>query len=145
MNLKVMVIDDSMIVRRQVAQALGAAGFDVCEAQDGQDALDHLAGSSVDLVFCDLNMPRMNGIDFLAAFRDVDVSSTPVVMLTTEAEPELVSRARSFGARGWIVKPFRPELLVAAARKLTSAAASQRMPRESAPSAVEAAPIRRTA
>ncbi len=122
MNLKVMVIDDSMVVRKQVAQALEGGGFDVSEAVDGVEAISRLAGAAVDLIFCDVNMPRMNGLEFLEALRATDGAPTPVVMLTTEAEPALVSQARAFGAKGWIVKPFRPELLVAAAKKLTASA-----------------------
>ena len=126
MTLKVLVVDDSMIVRKQVAQALDAAGFETCEATDGQDALDQLALTTFELVICDLNMPRMSGIEFLEALRACGDVGTPVVMLTTEVEPDLVSRARSLGARGWIVKPFRPELLVAAVHKLTAAAVAGR-------------------
>jgi two-component system chemotaxis response regulator CheY len=122
MSLKVMVIDDSMVVRRQVAEALTGGGFEVSEAVDGMEAIACLARNAVDLIFCDVNMPRMNGLEFLEAFRATEGAPTPVVMLTTEAEPALVSQARSFGAKGWIVKPFRPELLVAAAKKLTLAA-----------------------
>ncbi len=128
MSVKVMVIDDSMVVRRQVAKALEVGGFDVSEAVDGEDAIARLAQGDVDLIFCDVNMPRMNGLEFLAAFRATAGAQTPVVMLTTEAEPDLVSRARSFGAKGWIIKPFRPELLVAAAVKLTASAEGRAAP-----------------
>jgi two-component system, chemotaxis family, chemotaxis protein CheY len=70
-------------------------------------------------VICDVNMPRMNGLDFLEAFRkDARFAAVPAVMLTTEALPDLVARAKSLDAKGWIIKPFKAELLIASARKL---------------------------
>ena len=126
MNRKILVIDDSMMVRQQVKRALTSAGFDVVEAQDGIDALEK-ANLTPDLalVICDVNMPRMNGLDFLEAFRKDDrFKSVPTVMLTTEAQPALVARAKSLDAKGWIVKPFKAELLTAAAKKLASNATS---------------------
>ena len=69
------------------------------------------------LVVCDVNMPRMNGMELLERLT-VDGSEVPVVMLTTEKQPELVARGKELGVKGWIVKPFRSDLLVAAARKL---------------------------
>jgi two-component system chemotaxis response regulator CheY len=124
MSAKVLVIDDSMMVRQQVGRALAAAGFAVIEAVDGVDGLQKLSASpDTRLVVCDVNMPRMNGIEFLESLRKSDSSGVPVVMLTTEGQPELVQRAKALGAKGWIVKPFKPDLLVAAAKKLTASAA----------------------
>jgi two-component system chemotaxis response regulator CheY len=122
MSAKVLVVDDSMMVRKQVGQALIGAGFSVIEATDGLDALQKLTTSpDTRLVVCDVNMPRMNGIEFLEALRKVEsTANLPVVMLTTEGQPELVQRAKALGAKGWIVKPFKPDLLVAAAKKLTA-------------------------
>ena len=116
-----MVIDDSTTVRRQVSSALLDAGFEVLEATDGLDGLDRLRHERVDLVLCDVNMPRLGGLAFLEGYRRHQ-SPAPVVMLTTEGEPAMVARARGLGAKGWIVKPFKTELLVAAARKLTAGA-----------------------
>jgi two-component system, chemotaxis family, chemotaxis protein CheY len=115
---KVMVIDDSMTVRKQVAIALTGAGFTVVEACDGADALEKLATHvDVSLVVCDVNMPRMNGLEFLENVR----KGLPVMMLTTEGQQELIQRAKALGAKGWLVKPFKPDLLLAAARKLSAA------------------------
>ena len=71
------------------------------------------------LVVCDVNMPRMGGLEFLERCR-ANGSTVPVVMLTTEGQVELIQRARSLGAKGWLVKPFKPEQLVAAANRLTA-------------------------
>ncbi|HZU83918.1 MAG TPA: response regulator [Polyangiaceae bacterium] len=123
MSAKILVIDDSLMVRQQVGRALTGAGFTVLEACDGVDALQKLAGSTdTRLIVCDVNMPRMNGIEFLERL-SADRSAVPVVMLTTEGQPELIQRAKALGAKGWIVKPFKPEMLVAAAKKLTVVAA----------------------
>ena len=124
MSTKILVVDDSMLVRRQVGAALTAAGFEVVEAGDGAEALTRLADApDTALVVCDINMPVMSGIEFLEQLRrDARVGSVAVVMLTTEGQPELIQRAKALGAKGWIIKPFKAELLVAAAKKLTQAA-----------------------
>ncbi len=119
---KVLIVDDSMTVRQQVAAALGGAGFDVIEAVDGEDGLSQSQREpDVALVICDVNMPRMNGLELLAKLRESERTATlAVLMLTTEGQPEFVQRAKALGAKGWMVKPVRPSLLVAAVRKLTS-------------------------
>ena len=122
MSVKVLVIDDSLMVRQQVSRALSAAGFAILEATDGVEALQKLESSpETRLVVCDVNMPRMNGIEFLERL-SANGSPVPVVMLTTEGQPELIQRAKALGAKGWIVKPFKPDLLIAAAKKLTAVA-----------------------
>ncbi len=120
MTSPVMVVDDSLMVRHQVKQALTDAGFEVVEAVDGIDALEKATTTPVSLVVCDVNMPRMNGLEFLEQLRrrEVGGARTPVVMLTTEGQHELIQRARALGAKGWIIKPFKAELLVATAKKL---------------------------
>jgi two-component system chemotaxis response regulator CheY len=119
MGKKVMVVDDSSTVRQQVAAVLGPAGFDMVEAIDGEDGSTKLqAFTDIVLVLCDINMPRMSGLDMLQAARASGVT-VPFVMLTTEGQPELIARAKGLGAKGWIVKPFDPGLLVEAVRKLT--------------------------
>jgi two-component system chemotaxis response regulator CheY len=117
---KVLVVDDSVTVRQQVTTALSAAGFDVVEAVDGVDGTAKLdTTSDIALVICDVNMPRMNGLEMVERARtNPRCAGIPIVMLTTEGDPALVSRAKAAGARGWIVKPFKPEHLVAAAKKL---------------------------
>jgi len=124
MGTTILVVDDSNMIRLQVGRALVGAGFTVVEANDGVDALEKLASSpEARLVVCDVNMPRMSGIEFLERVPRTDGAPTvPVVMLTTEGQPELVQRAKMLGAKGWLMKPFKAELLVATAVKLTAAA-----------------------
>jgi two-component system chemotaxis response regulator CheY len=114
----ILVIDDSLMVRKQVGAALRGLGYSVVEAVDGLDALEKLESSpDTRLIVCDVNMPRMNGIEFLERL-SARGSGVPVVMLTTEGQPELIQRAKSLGAKGWLVKPFKPEFLAATAKKL---------------------------
>jgi len=117
--VKVLVVDDSLMVRQQVGFALSSAGYDVIEAEDGVQALEKLAAQSGPaLMVLDVNMPKMSGLELLQEMRDRK-SNVPVVMLTTEGQPKLMQQAKALGAKGWIIKPFRPELLIAAVRKIT--------------------------
>ena len=114
----ILVIDDSLMVRKQVGAALKGLGYQIVEAVDGLDALEKLERSpDTRLIVCDVNMPRMNGLEFLERLGALGLA-VPVVMLTTEGQPELVQRAKSLGAKGWLVKPFKPEFLAATAKKL---------------------------
>lgn len=92
---------------------LTGGGYEVVEAQDGLDAMDKRAGCA--LALCDVNMPRMNGIEFV---EKVGSQPMPIVMLTTEGKPELIDRAKKAGAKGWMVKPFKPEQLLSVVKKL---------------------------
>lgn len=120
MKPRAMVVDDSALIRQQVKRALGSAGFDVLEAEDGLVALERLEQSEpVTLVVCDVNMPRMGGLELLerlhAAPKYADIA---VLMLTSEAHADLMKRAKELGSKGWLVKPFKADLLVAAAKHL---------------------------
>ena len=97
---------------------MAASGYEIIEAVDGVDGLEKLrAVADVDLALCDVNMPRMNGLDMIAELQRTG-PKIPILMLTTEGQPSLIRRARECGAKGWIVKPFKPELLIAAVTKL---------------------------
>ena len=126
MNATILVVDDSLMVRQQVKRALAHDGFEIVEAQDGVDALEKAnAAPEIALVICDVNMPRMGGLDFLESFRrEARFKAVPVVMLTTEAQSDLVARSKALGAKGWIIKPFKPDLLAAAARRLVPQASA---------------------
>jgi two-component system chemotaxis response regulator CheY len=121
LDKKILIIDDSATVRQQVRSALAPAGFEIVEATDGVEGLETIS-TRADLaaVLCDVNMPRMGGLQMLElAKAQGRLGGLPVVMLTTEGQPELVQQAKAVGAKGWIVKPFKPEHLVATMRKLT--------------------------
>jgi two-component system chemotaxis response regulator CheY len=119
---KILVVDDSATVRQQVGMALQQAGYTVLEAGDGVEGLQVLDKGGVSMVICDVNMPRMSGLDMLEKLKaDPRHAMIPVVMLTTEGHPGLVERAKKAGAKGWIVKPFKAELMLAAVGKLVGA------------------------
>ena len=125
MKKTVLIVDDSRIIRQQVKQALAEAGFEVIEAQDGLDGLEKLkAHPETVMMISDINMPRMNGLELIDQVKaGGQHAGLPIVVLTTEGHPEMIERARSAGAKGWIVKPFKSDLLVAAAKRLTGQAA----------------------
>jgi two-component system chemotaxis response regulator CheY len=128
MPVTVLVIDDSPAVRHQVCAALEGAGFAVVEAGDGVQGLMKL-NSAIRLVVCDLNMPRVDGLKVLERVTKSGAEpAVPVLMLTTEADRSLVGRAKALGARGWIVKPFRTEQLIAAVHRVLASADAGRDP-----------------
>jgi two-component system chemotaxis response regulator CheY len=120
---KILVIDDSWTVREQVRMALTSGGYQTVEAVDGIDGLEKLtADDAIALCLCDLNMPRMNGLELLDQIsRSGRLGTMPFLVLTSEGQPALVDRARKAGAKAWIVKPFQPSLLLAAIRKVLGA------------------------
>ncbi|WP_437815327.1 response regulator [Sorangium sp. So ce1078] len=121
MAKKILLVEDSNTVRQQVGILLSAAGYSTVEADNGRDAVAAVAAHKGDLamIIADVNMPVMNGIDMLQSLRDKGLASDiPILMLTTEGQPELIDKARKAGAKGWIIKPFKPDLLLAAVKKL---------------------------
>ncbi len=123
MPKKVMVVDDSRSVRIQVATVLTAAGYEVIEAADGVEGAAKIAAElDLSLVICDVNMPKMNGIEMVTLVKqDPRNAGLLILMLTTESKGELIAQAKAAGARGWIVKPFKPDLLLATVRKVAGA------------------------
>jgi two-component system chemotaxis response regulator CheY len=111
--VKVLVVDDSAIMRRVIEQILQGLGHQGVQAGDGEDALVRLAEHpDIGLILLDWNMPRMNGLDFLHALRsDPRVRDLPVIMLTTEAERSKMIQAIEAGARHYLTKPFEAETL----------------------------------
>ncbi len=108
-----LIVDDSLTFRQMVAMALTDAQFKVIEACNGQDALDKLATARVDIIITDLNMPVMDGLTFVKAARTrPQLKATPIIMLTTESQPEMKQQGKAAGATGWIVKPFKAAQLV---------------------------------
>jgi two-component system chemotaxis response regulator CheY len=117
---KILLVDDSPSVRQQVRLALTEAGYVVVEATDGLDGLAKLTATlDVGLIISDINMPRMNGLDMVEKVKsDAKHLTLPVLMLTSEGQPALIERAKKSGVKGWVVKPFKADLLLAAVKKL---------------------------
>jgi two-component system chemotaxis response regulator CheY len=120
---KVLIVDDSPSVRQQVGLALRQAGYEVVEGVDGFDGAAKVASDpSIGIVICDVNMPRKNGLEMIEEVkRETKFAALPIVMLTSEGQPALMERAKKAGAKGWIIKPFKAELLVATVKKLLAA------------------------
>lgn len=104
---KVLAVDDSRTLRDMLIGCLQDAGHEVFSAQDGAEALERLREHRPDIVITDLNMPVMNGLEFIEAARGEEAGrDVPVLLLTTETAAELKERARAVGATGWLTKPF---------------------------------------
>ena len=109
----ILTVEDSTSLREMIAFVLKEAGYKVLEAKDGQDALDKINGTPVDMVITDLNMPVMNGIELTKSLRATPkYKFIPIVFLTTESQVQKKDAAKEAGATGWIVKPFKPEQLL---------------------------------
>jgi two-component system chemotaxis response regulator CheY len=118
---KILVVDDSETVRHQVRQALAGGQYTIIECKDGIEGLETIRTSDdLMLVLCDVDMPRMNGLEMVTELQKRG-NSVPILMLTTEGDPALVKRAREAGCKGWIVKPFKPQLLAVAVTKFVPA------------------------
>ncbi|NCC50044.1 MAG: response regulator [Spartobacteria bacterium] len=115
MSKKVLSIDDQYTIRRHVAVALEEVGIDIMEAADPAVAAQILVRhhAEIGLIILDINMPRMNGLDFLASLkRHAQFSGIPVIMMTTENQTNAVMTAVKEGAAGYIIKPFKKEDLI---------------------------------
>jgi two-component system, chemotaxis family, chemotaxis protein CheY len=118
----IMTVDDSPSMRMLLRAALTDLGYNVVEAEDGVHALETLQNfepeEEPDLLITDINMPRMDGFGLIEQVRADGRRSLPILVLTTESSEEKKQRARDAGATGWIVKPFHPEKLAAAIRRV---------------------------
>jgi two-component system, chemotaxis family, chemotaxis protein CheY len=112
-EIRTLIVDDSSVMRKIVERALRQAGLDslvVHEAGSGVEGLDVLKSEQVDLILSDINMPSMDGLEFLRQLRGQNLApGVPVVMITTESSEEHVKQAIQAGAQGYIRKPFTPE------------------------------------
>jgi two-component system, chemotaxis family, chemotaxis protein CheY len=112
-SIRALIVDDSSVMRKIVERSLRQAGIDLSEvfqAANGAEALSTLKENPVDLILCDINMPVMDGIEFIKQLASIEsAKNVPVVMITTEGSESHVVQALSSGARGYIRKPFTPE------------------------------------
>lgn len=119
MSKRILTIDDSRTIRDMLMLTLSGAGFNVSQANDGQEGIDVLDKETFDVVITDINMPNKDGYDVIRAMRANPAhKGVPILVLTTEADTEKRQIARDAGATGWMVKPFDPERLVATVRKV---------------------------
>lgn len=109
--MKILIVDDSRVMRQIVTRTLRQAGFEgheLVEADNGRAGLEAVVAHQPQLVLCDWNMPEMNGIDMLRALRERG-NTTPLAFVTSEGSPEMVATASGAGALGVITKPFTSE------------------------------------
>ncbi len=119
MHKRIMTVDDSASMRQMVGFTLKQHGYEVVEAVNGREALEQLSAGGVDMLITDINMPEMDGISLVRKVREnAAYRFMPIVVLTTEFEEEKKQEGRAAGATGWIVKPFRPDQLVAVVKKV---------------------------
>ena len=113
---RILVVEDSTMVRITVKRTLMSVDFEVSEAKDGQLGLDMALASSdnpYDLILTDLNMPNLDGLSMIKALRETEAyADTPIVMLTTESGEDKKATGHSSGISAWLVKPFEPDALI---------------------------------
>ncbi|MFH1032965.1 MAG: response regulator [Pseudomonadota bacterium] len=124
MSKLVLLVDDSATLRMSVEMTLKGAGYDVAQAQNGQEGLNMLQqlqsqGRTLDMIISDINMPVMDGITFIKEVKKTSFRYLPILVLTTEREDSKKLEGKKAGAAGWLVKPFKPETLVSVVRKFT--------------------------
>jgi two-component system chemotaxis response regulator CheY len=119
---QILVVDDSSTVRNEVGDFLKANGLDVAFAVDGRDGLSKLkADPGVKLVVCDVNMPNMDGLTMAEKVRgELGNSTVNIIMLTTENSAAMKERGKAAGIKGWIVKPFKGDAVIATFKKLVA-------------------------
>ena len=120
---QVLVVDDSSTVRNEVGDFLKSSGLTVELAVDGRDGLNKLkADPSIKLIVCDVNMPNMDGLTMAEKVRgELGNANVNIIMLTTENSPAMKERGKAAGIKGWIVKPFKGDAVLATFKKLAGA------------------------
>jgi len=113
MAIRALIVDDSSVMRKIVERCLRQAGMDlgqVLEASNGAEALALVSENTCDLILSDINMPVMDGLEFVRHLKEVEsTKNIPIVMITTEGGEKSVLEALSLGAKGYIRKPFTPD------------------------------------
>ncbi|MEW6417074.1 MAG: response regulator [Nitrospirota bacterium] len=117
--MKIMIVDDCQTTRKLLGLYLKTKGFDIIFAENGLDAIEKLATEDINLILSDINMPYMDGIEFVKTIRsDPNWVHIPVLMVSTEADPEEKERAFKAGANGYVVKPVTADVVIEKIRNL---------------------------
>ncbi|MCR5612745.1 response regulator [Treponema sp.] len=116
---KILAVDDSVSIRKSISFVLSQEGYEVVEAVDGADGLEKAKSAKFNLVITDINMPNIDGIEFIKQLRTMEgYKFTPIIALTTESQDSKMQEGKQAGATGWIVKPFTSEKLLAIVKKI---------------------------
>jgi two-component system chemotaxis response regulator CheY len=119
MSYKILICDDSAAIRQLVKLILTTYEYEVIEADDGLQGLALTKKHQFDLIITDVNMPNMDGLNLVRELRTLPkYQFTPILLMTTDPDSQTKKEAKSAGATGWIIKPFDPEKLIAAVRKV---------------------------
>ena len=114
----ILTVDDSSSVRQMVKFVMSSAGYAVREAEHGRDGVARVRESQFDMIITDLNMPVMNGMDFIKEVRRIPAyKGTPIIFLTTESDPGIKQAGKAAGATGWLTKPFNQDQLLSIVKK----------------------------
>jgi len=118
-NIKILIVDDCPTTRKLLGLYLKGKGYELIFAENGLDGLEKLAREKINLILSDLNMPYMDGIEFLKAVKsDPSLSHIPFLMVTTETDENERKRALDFGADGYLQKPVTAEVLSQSIKKI---------------------------
>ena len=121
MKKTILIVEDSKTILEVLSFSIDKHGFNVLSATNGKEALKFLDGRHLDLILTDLYMPVLTGIEFVKEARKIDkYRKTPILLLTTETQQNIKIEAKNAGVTGWVIKPFVPEKLIKAIKKLLS-------------------------
>ncbi len=116
---KILIVDDSALIRSVASSAATEAGHEPIVAENGQEGLDMLNAHTFDLIFSDVNMPVMGGLEMVEKIKQQDAYKyIPIIMLTTESNPELKAQGQALGVKAWMLKPFNKKKFFMAVKKL---------------------------
>jgi two-component system, chemotaxis family, chemotaxis protein CheY len=119
MAKKILIVDDSAVIRQVEESILGKSGYEVVAANGGKEALVELDRATFNLVLTDLNMPDLDGVSLIKQIRaSAKHRTTPVVMVTTESKDTKKQEGKSAGATGWVVKPFTQDQLLSVVKRI---------------------------
>jgi two-component system chemotaxis response regulator CheY len=117
---KIMCVDDSSTIRMLVKKSLNPEGWEIVEAENGQQGLEKIESEEIVLFIVDVNMPVMDGFEFVKKVKAMDKhKDTPIIFLTTESSSQKKQLGKELGVNGWIVKPFDSPSLVKVVNMLT--------------------------
>ncbi len=119
MAKKILIVDDSSSMRQMVKFTLVEEGHEVYEADNGKNGISKLEAAEPELIITDINMPEMDGIEFIKQVRaNAQYKFTPIIVLTTESEQAKQDEGKKAGATAWLIKPFTPEKLIETVKKV---------------------------
>ena len=113
---KILVVDDSMVIRKMINKILSEVGHEIIQAEDGKEGLELFGSTVFDLVITDINMPIMNGFELSEKIRESEgqACDVPIIVISTEFSDEVKKRGRNIGVNAWMVKPAENEKLIKA-------------------------------